>query len=307
MPSSPSKPIVTYHTSSFLEQFMQDPAAFKKLRMEGSEWFFIVAIEQMYQEFRQAIPPSRATAHSLLYLTSGVARMRIGNEQYTIRQHELLLVRAGQLYSFEPGDENTGFLIHFRHDMLLAKLNATDVPLAFEFLEFWGRPFIALDAETAGFVEGVLQRLLAEYNARELQYPDILRAYLLALLHELNRAYMAAPVAPQSTALVITNRFKQLVTNSLQSAYSISNYASLLHITPNHLTKSVRSVTGKSPMKWLEESMVLEAKVLLFQSSLSVSEIASEVGVADSSYFSRLFKKHTGVSPLAFRRMSEKS
>ncbi|MBO0358086.1 helix-turn-helix domain-containing protein [Hymenobacter sp. BT186] len=307
MPASPSKPITTYQTSNFLEQFMPDASAFKKLRMEGSEWFFIVAVEQMYAQFKQAIPPSRSTAHSLLYLTSGAARMRIGNEQYTIRQHELLLVRAGQLYSFEPGDENTGFLIHFRHDMLRAKLNATDTPLAFGFLEFWGRPFIALDAETAGFVEDVLRRLLAEYNARELQYPDILRAYLLALLHELNRAYVATPVAPQSTALVITNRFKQLVATSLKSAHSVRDYASLLHITPNHLTKSVRSVTGKAPAKWLEESIVLEAKALLFQSTLAVSEIALEVGVADPSYFSRLFKKHTGMSPLAFRRMIGKS
>ncbi|UOQ64640.1 helix-turn-helix domain-containing protein [Hymenobacter volaticus] len=127
------------------------------------------------------------------------------------------------------------------------------------------------------------------------------------MLHELNRAYAAAPAPPQSTALTITNRFKQLVATSLKSNYSISDYANLLHISPNHLTKSVRSITGKSPTKWLEETIVLEAKALLFQSTLSVAEIASEVGVTDPSYFSRLFKKHAGVSPLVFRRMIEKS
>ncbi|WP_375434050.1 helix-turn-helix domain-containing protein [uncultured Hymenobacter sp.] len=303
MSTPPAQPINTYDTSGFLKHFMQDTSTFGQLLRAGSEWFFIVAVEQMYVHFTEAIPPSRATAHSCIYLTSGTARMRIGNETYTIQPHEVLVVRAGQVYSFQPGDKNTGFLLHFHDDMLFGKTGNSDASAPFELLQFWGRPHIELDLETAGFVENLLRRLLVEFNTHELHYPDILRAYLLTLLHELSRAYAAAPTPPQSTALTITNRFKQLVATSLKSTHSISEYANLLHITPNHLTKSVRTVTGKSPTKWLEETIVLEAKALLFQSTLSVSEIASEVGVADPSYFSRLFKKHAGVSPLAFRRM----
>ena len=307
MSTSSSQPISTYDTSSFLKHFMQDSSAFSKLQRAGSEWFFVVAVEQMYVRFTEAVPPSRATAHSCIYLTSGTARMSIGNETYTIQPGEVLVVRAGQVYSFQPGDKNTGFLLHFHDDMLLGKTGSPDAPTAFELLQFWGRPYIELDSETAGFVENLLRRLLAEFSTHELRYPDILRAYLLALLHELNRAYAATPTPPQSTALTITNRFKQLVATSLKSTHLVSEYANLLHITPNHLTKSVRTVTGKSPTKWLEETIVLEAKALLFQSTLSVSEIASEVGVADPSYFSRLFKKHAGVSPLVFRRMIDRS
>jgi AraC family transcriptional activator of pobA len=307
MSASSSQAINTYNTSGFLTHFMPDKSAFRELRRVGSELFFAVAVEQMYLHFTQGIPPSRATGHSCLYLTSGTARMSIGNETYTIQPQQMLVVRAGQVHSFQPGDENTGFLLHFHDDMLLGKTGPTDAPNPFEFLQFWGSPYIELDSQTAGFVENGLQRLLTEFNTHALHYPDILRAYLLALLHELNRAYAATPTPPQSSALAITNRFKQLVATSLKSAHSISDYANLLHITPNHLTKSVRTVTGKSPTKWLEETVVLEAKALLFQSTLSVAEIASEVGVADPSYFSRLFKKHAGVSPLVFRRMIEKS
>jgi AraC-like DNA-binding protein len=302
-----SAPVTTHDTNSFLEHFMPDKSAFRELRRVGSELFFAVAVEQMYVHLTRAIPPSRATAHSLLYLTSGTARMSIGNETYTIQPQQLLVVRAGQVYSFQPGDQNTGFLLHFHDNMLLGKTGSPEAPTAFEFLQFWGQPFVELDAATGGFVENLLRRLCAEYAAQGLRYPNILRAYLLALLYELSRTYAEAPTPPQSSALAITNRFKQLVATSLKLPHSVSEYAARLHITPNHLTKSVRSTTGKSPTKWLEETIVLEAKALLFQSSLSVSEIASEVGVADPSYFSRLFKKHAGVSPLAFRRMSEKS
>lgn len=299
----PAQPIITHSPDTFLQQFSADPAAFFSLLTSGAELFFVVAVEQMYPQFTRAIPPVRATSHTVLFLTSGTARMNIGNDAYTIREHEVLVVRAGQLYSFAPGDENTGFLCHFHPDFLLSNV----APTNFEFLQLWGTPHIRLTPETAGFAGNLLRRLLAEYNAQALGYPDILRAYLLALLHELNRAYVAeAPAAPNSAAS-ITQRFKQLVAAELRATHRVSDYAEWLHITPGHLSKAVRSTTGKAPARWIEESVVLEAKALLFQSNLSVGEIALEVGVADASYFSRLFRKHTGVAPLAFRKKLSQS
>ena len=293
--------ITTYKLDEYLRQFMPEEQAFQQQLSVDSEPFLLVPVEQMYPYFTRGVPPVRATGHSCLFLTSGTARMRIGNDAYSIRAGEVLLVRAGQVHSFEPGDVNTGFLCRFTDGFLANALGPGQGRAAFEFLHFWGSPLIQLDVQTAGFVENNLRRLLAEYGAHGLHYPELLRAYLLALLHELGRAYAAAPPLPLTAAGRITTRFKQLVAESLPSARRISDYAALLHLTPNHLTKCVRAVTGKSPAKWLEESRILEAKVLLFQSSLTVGEIALQVGIADASYFSRLFKQHVGVTPLAFR------
>ena len=81
----------------------------------------------------------------------------------------------------------------------------------------------------------------------------------------------------------------------------------MLHITPNHLNKSVRKITSQSPTKWIDEAIVLEAKVLLHQTHLSISEVAAEAGIPDASYFSRLFKRYVGVTPMRFRQMIEVS
>jgi len=300
--------IKTYDMLEYVQRFTAEPAAVRQLLLADPGQFFIAAVEQLYPLFTQAVPPSRATGHTFVYLTSGQARMNIGNDHYTIGPCELLLARAGQVYSFEMGDVNTGFVCHFHDDMLLGPQSGPANSLTpFEFLHFWGRPVITLPAQTAEFAEQLLRRLLVEYTTNHLTYPAITRAYLLALLQELNRAYASEVPAPLTAAVTLTNHFKHLVSISLKATHRVSDYAERLHVSANHLSKCVRSVTGKSPARWIEESVVLEAKVLLFQSNLPMSEVALAVGIEDASYFSRLFKKHAGLTPLGFRKQANLS
>jgi AraC-like DNA-binding protein len=72
-------------------------------------------------------------------------------------------------------------------------------------------------------------------------------------------------------------------------------------------TQTFRGVTGKASSRWIDETLVLEAKVLLHQTDLSVGEVAAALGLFDPSYFARLFKKNAGVTPGAFRKKIEKS
>ena len=300
-------PINTYKSPDYLRRFAAEAAAVPQLLTAAAEQFFIVPVERLYPLFTRPLPPARATAHTCLYLTSGTATMHIGAETCTVRPHEVLLVRAGQVYSFQPGDQNTGFLCHFHNEVLIGNTGSADALNTFGFLHYWGAPIIGLDAQTAGFVEALLRRLLVEYAAHGLHRPGLVRAYLLALLHELNQSGAAAAPPEPTTAAAITTRFKQLVATSLASLTRVSDYADRLNITPNHLAKCVRAVTGKAPARWLEETQVLEAKVLLSQSGWPVAEVAAAVGVADASYFSRLFKKHTGTSPLVYRKKLKES
>lgn len=300
--------IKTYNMLEYFRRFTNVPTTHQQPNLATPGPFFIAATEQLYPLFTQPVPPSRAIGHSLVYLTSGQARMRIGNDHYMVGPHEMLITRAGQVYSFEPGDVNTGFVCHFYDDILLGQPGPASVLAPFAFLHFWGRPVIALPAQTAAFVEQLLRRLLAEYSTQQLAYPAVIRAYLLALLHELNRVYSTDPApAPSTAALALTTQFKHLVSTSLKTSHRVSDYAAWLHISANHLSKCVRAVTGKSPARWIEESIVLEAKALLFQSTWPMSEVALAVGLEDASYFSRLFKKHTGLTPLAFRKQPNAS
>lgn len=157
------------------------------------------------------------------------------------------------------------------------------------------------------YVHQLLERIFFDYAANGLKHIDILQSYFIALLCEINNVYAPLSNSNQLQATTITNKFKELLFNNIRSKHLVADYAELLHITPNHLNKTIRQITGKSPTKWIDETLILEAKVLLHQTDFAINEIAAEIGISDPSYFSRLFKKYVGITPLVFRKMIEMS
>lgn len=269
--------------------------------------FFIVRVEDMYRHVKQAVPASRSATHCCLYLTEGTASMKIGSAAYTIRQGEMLFVPTGQIFSFREGEVNKGYLCHFHPDVLIGKFGQSGLLQEFGFLQVWGHPHIIPDKQTAAFISQLFRRILFYYTERGLENLNIIQSCLVTLLCEANRAYQPVPASGSGTAVSITNRFRALVFSHIKTLHRVADYAAMLNITPNHLNKTVRSVTGKTPSRWIDESIVMEAKVLLYQTGLSIGEIAAETGLEDPSYFSRLFRKYEGMTPVQFRKMIEKS
>ncbi|WP_316825438.1 helix-turn-helix domain-containing protein [Pedobacter miscanthi] len=95
--------------------------------------------------------------------------------------------------------------------------------------------------------------------------------------------------------------FKQLVAKKFREVKQVKAYADLLHITPLYLNEVTREITGFTASHWINEEIMLEAKRMLFYTALDVKQIAYGLGFEDHTYFSRFFKKHSGISALTFR------
>ena len=265
--------------------------------------FFIVRVEEMISLIELPVPPVRSTIHIFIYLTKGEAIMTIGSETFTIPKDECLIVPAGQVFSFSHHDINKGYICGFHDDFIVGKFGKNDLLKTFEFLNVWGNPNIKFGEQTSGFVLQLLKRIFIDYSKYGLRNIDLIQSYFIALLCEINHVYTPVSNGKQAQYVRLANRFKELVFLNKKTKHLVSDYASLLNISPNHLNKVVKQVTGKSPTKWIAETLVMEAKVLLYQTDFSINEIASEIGIYDQSYFSRLFKKYEGVTPLVFRKM----
>ncbi len=96
--------------------------------------------------------------------------------------------------------------------------------------------------------------------------------------------------------------FQKSIKQSLQESKPIHEYAKELNITTVHLNRICQSLVQKSALQIVHEYIINEAKKYLLNTNYSVSEVSYFLNFKDPAYFTRLFKKMTGVSPSEFRK-----
>lgn len=100
----------------------------------------------------------------------------------------------------------------------------------------------------------------------------------------------------------IMNQFLQLLTEHVREQHIVSFYADKLFITPQYLSLILKELTGKSANKWIDDALIIEAKLLLKSPQITVQQVADILCFSDQSTFGKFFKKHIGMSPLEFRK-----
>ncbi|ASW73921.1 AraC family transcriptional regulator [Chryseobacterium piperi] len=142
----------------------------------------------------------------------------------------------------------------------------------------------------------------------EVVFPELLnaRVRLIALMVNLWIQHLygdSALADPESLAF----KFHSLVDRHFKTQKSIGFYAEELCITPNYLGIVCRKNYKMSPLEFIKERTLLEAKRLLYSSDKSIKEIAFELGFQNFSYFSYFFRSRTKLTPKAYREMLKKS
>ncbi|MDN5285322.1 MAG: AraC family transcriptional regulator [Mucilaginibacter sp.] len=105
-----------------------------------------------------------------------------------------------------------------------------------------------------------------------------------------------------SRVAIINRQFRTLLRQSYIKEKRPAQYAIMLNLSLAYLNECVKTITGMPVSFWIQQEIILEAKRLLYHSTLSVKEIAFALGFDDHTYFSRVFVKAAGMSPMAFRK-----
>lgn len=105
----------------------------------------------------------------------------------------------------------------------------------------------------------------------------------------------------QKTSGRLTEKFISLVQQHFKSERFLDFYANKLEVSTKHLSRTIKETTGFTAVEWIDRFVILEAKVLLKSTNMTIQQISDELNFTTQSFFGKYFKKHTGKSPKDFR------
>ncbi|MBU2940802.1 helix-turn-helix transcriptional regulator [Lacinutrix sp. C3R15] len=301
--------IKTYNSVDFRKKYFNESPELDKLFKKSVEDFFCLKNEDLIESVLKPINPSKEESHTIIFVTEGSYKTKIGFKKYTITPNTIVVLQAGAVFSTEQISKNLkGFTCHFHPNILIGKFGNRSLISDFEFLNTGSHPIIKVSSLfSKKSILRILERLTFEFKGDETPNPDIIHSYLYTLLTELKIIFGESNLVSHKASYQITSQFRLLAHKKAKENLKVTDFAKMMNISPNHLNKSVKTITSKSASEIINEAKLIEIKYLLYQSNLSISEISYEMGYLDASYFTRFFKKNENISPTEFRKMIEKS
>jgi len=250
--------------------------------------------------------PRRLTSYFIVLIDSGSITYNLDLQDITLTDGQLLFAMPNQVFIPPP---TTAGLSYFK--VIFDENTLALLPQPFPFLV---NPLhsqkIVLDnaaRERAIKVFEILNQLL--HIDKDPADTEILLAYLNSLLTDLNSAYFkhTEPITVLNNNLSKFIEFKLMVETHLTKQPSVNALAEKLALSTNSLYRIVKEHSGISPKDFFSNRLMIEAQRKLHYSSLSVKELAYELGFNDPDYFSRFFKKCTGKSISEFLEAQQDS
>ncbi|MGN6639203.1 MAG: helix-turn-helix domain-containing protein [Mucilaginibacter sp.] len=241
------------------------------------------------------------------------AKMRYGQQQYDFDEGIMFFMSPGQVFSIEiDADQElkqSGWMMLIHPDFFWGTPLAKKIK-QYEFFDYAVNEALFLSDKEEAIISGILQNIQQEYRSNIDQFSqDVIIAQIELLLTYSERFYNRQFITRKIANHQMLGRLEELlntyfdgdgiVKNGLPS---VSYIAENLNVSPNYLTGLLKVLTGLSTQQHIHEKLIERAKEKLSTTSLSVSEIAYELGFEHPQSFSKLFKTKTHLSPLEFRQ-----
>lgn len=235
--------------------------------------------------------------HQILLVERGGGTAHLDGRTSPLSAMTGVNVPIGSIHGFTFEPETEGWVVTLAAETMDDTLDRTD-PLH----RAVGRSALFRATEE---IRSVMRSIFEEYDGRAFGRAQMLRSQSGILLALVARGLQSG--RPASEALGIDPRFvrfERLIEERFTEHWSVSDYADELGMTPTHLSRLARAATGQPASRVIEERVIREARRNLVYTELSVSVVAYALGFSDPAYFSRLFKRATGMSPRRFRELA---
>ncbi len=248
--------------------------------------------------------PHRHSFYHLLFFTEGGGRHTIDFHHFDVRPHQVYFMVPGQVHSWNFAGKMEGYIVNFSEAFFRSFLLRQDYLDSFTFLQ--GQPensVLNLAGATGAEVSLLFEKIIDTAGFSPRFRNDLIRTLLLQvfiIVQDNVETGKETGALPKGNSWL--RNYQKLIGQHFLTLRLPGEYAALLSITPNHLNALCKEQLGVQAGQLIRDRIILEAKRLLINVDLSVSEIAYKLNYKDNSYFSRSFKKAAGMTPEAFRR-----
>lgn len=273
--------------------------------------FNIFDIAETIEEVkRKAVMPYNRRAYYKISLIKGRNIAEYADKVINIEKNALLFATPKVPYHWLPQDGNqSGYFCVFTDEFLIKNKTGIvldDLPI----FRSGGYPVFLISDKEAKELSLIFKKMQQEISSDYIYKYDLLRNYVLELIHHGQKLQPATALHPtQNASARVTSLFIELLErqfpiespNQKLKLRTAKDYADRLAVHVNHLNKVLKESVGKTTTDIISNRVAQEAKILLKQTDWQISEIAYSLGFEEVAHFSNFFKKQTTVAPLAFR------
>jgi AraC family transcriptional activator of pobA len=197
-----------------------------------------------------------------------------------------------------------GYIVHFNESLIGNFLQNGNYLERFSFFRGTAAAGVRQIAPgDQGKVKEVFEEMLQEVSSAKGWYLDMVRIKLMELFIIVERSDRSRETkAIPSHKLTLLRNFQQLIDQYFRTIKLPKEYADLLYVTPNHLNALCNELLGRTAGDLIRERILVEAKRLLTNADMTVTEIAFDLNFQDNSYFNRFFRKYVKMTPDEFRK-----
>ena len=251
--------------------------------------------------------PVRIDAFILAICSDGVIELSYNLNHITLSSNSLFLYLPGSIIRLNTLQPSKLSIMMFTREFIdELGMKFDNIPLQYRIMR---EIFTTNLNETSRIELQSMLRLTSGYiykNKTNMYYSEMVKtsfkSFIYRALYEINACYgkTTSEILPAQNNNHF-DRFMRLLEENYMNEHAIRFYSDKMGLSPKYLSLMIKKASGKLATEWIDEYVILEAKNLIKYSSMSIQEIAYALNFPNQSFFGKFFKRHTGISPKAYR------
>lgn len=236
-------------------------------------------------------------------------KAKYGQHYYDFGEGGLVFSAPNQIFETPPENGATGFLLLIHPDLFLTYPLAKNIK-QFGFFSYAANEALFLSDKEKTTVVSVFKIIKEELEDRIDDFSqDVIVSQIELLLNYSNRFYKRQFITRKGANNDLLQKLEEILEDYFKNEKSLTHgiptvqyLAELLNLSPGYLSDMLRSLTGQNAQQHIHTKLIEKAKELLSTTSLTISEVAYQLGFEHPQSFSKFFKTKSSVSPLEFRQ-----